>query len=255
MSNSKLATITNLSPNRNSPRNQPIDRITIHCFVGQVAAARGCEVFAPKAKRASCNYVVGRAGDIGLCVDEGDRSWCSSSAANDNRAVTIEVASDTTHPYAVTDAAYNALVDLVEDICRRNGKHTVIWLPDKTAALRYETKPGEMQLTVHRWFAKKSCPGDYLFERHQAIADEVNRRLGDVAPSEARPGPEVPFRIRVNRTDVRIYGGPGKYTGIRRMCPRGTYTITETATGDDAKLWGRLKSGAGWIPLAGLKTV
>ena len=121
MSNSNLVSYTKISPNKNSPRNHAIDRITIHCFVGQVTAKRGCEVFQPTSKQASCNYVVGYDGSIGLCVDEGDRSWCSSSSANDNRAVTIETASETVHPYKVTDKAYSALSARVTDICKRNG--------------------------------------------------------------------------------------------------------------------------------------
>ena len=116
MSNSKLVTVTQISPNKNSPRNHAIDRITIHCFVGQVTAKRGCEVFQPTSKQASCNYVVGYDGSIGLCVSESDRSWCSSNSGNDHRAVTIETASETVHPYKVTDKAYNALLDLVTDI-------------------------------------------------------------------------------------------------------------------------------------------
>ena len=135
MSNSPLATVTQLSPNRNSPRNHKIDRITIHCFVGQVTAKRGCEVFLPASKKASCNYVVGYDGSIGLCVDEGDRSWCSSNSANDNRAVTIETASDNKHPYAVTEKAYAALLDLVTDICRRNGAKRLLWFADKERSL------------------------------------------------------------------------------------------------------------------------
>lgn len=177
MSNSKLASVTLISPNKNSPRNKPIDRISIHCFVGQVTAKRGCEVFQPTSKKASCNYVVGYDGSIGLCVDEGDRSWCTSSAANDHRAVTIETASDNKDPYAVTDKAYAALLDLVEDICRRNGKTKLLWLGDKDKTLSYAPKAGEMVMTVHRWFANKACPGDYLYERHSEIAAEVTRRL------------------------------------------------------------------------------
>lgn len=119
MSNSSLVDYTLISPNKNSPRNHAIDTITIHCFVGQVTAQRGCEVFQPTSKQASCNYVVGLDGGIGLCVDEKDRSWCSSSAVNDHRAITIEVASDTSEPYAVTPAAYAALINLCADICKR----------------------------------------------------------------------------------------------------------------------------------------
>ena len=177
MSNSPLATVTQISPNRSSPRNHKIDRITIHCFVGQVTAARGLQVFQPSSKEASCNYVVGYDGSIGLCVDEGDRSWCSSSSANDDRAVTIETASDDRAPYAVTEKAYSALLDLVTDICRRNGAKKLIWFGDKEQTLAYSPKAREMVMTVHRWFANKSCPGDHLYERHGEIAAEVTRRL------------------------------------------------------------------------------
>ena len=130
VTNSPLATVTMISPNRTPNRNHAIDTITIHCFVGQVTAKRGCEVFQPSSKQASCNYVVGKDGDIGLCVEEKDRSWCTggtmkvngiSGSSNDYQAVTIEVASDTTHPYAITDKAMAALIELCADICRRNG--------------------------------------------------------------------------------------------------------------------------------------
>lgn len=181
MSNSPLVTYTRISPNRSSPRSSPIDRITIHCYVGQVTAERGCSgsrfVNYDPVGGASCNYVVGYDGSIGLCVPEGDRSWCSSSPSNDNRAVTIETASDSFAPYAVTEEAYKALLDLVTDICRRNGKRRLIWMDNKTAALAYVPKDDEMVMTVHRWFAAKACPGDWLYDRHGEIAEEVTRRL------------------------------------------------------------------------------
>ena len=181
MSNSPLVTYTRISPNRSSPRTDPIDRITIHCYVGQVTAERGCSgsrfVTYDPVGGASCNYVVGYDGSIGLCVPESDRSWCSSSPSNDNRAVTIETASDNFHPYAVTEEAYKALLDLVTDICRRNGKKRLIWMDNKTAALAYVPNDDEMVMTVHRWFKNKACPGDWLYERHGEIAEEVTRRL------------------------------------------------------------------------------
>lgn len=181
MSNSPLVTYTRLSPNRTSPRNHAIDRVTIHCYVGQVTAERGCSgsrfVNYDPVGGASCNYVVGYDGSIGLCVPEEDRSWCSSSPSNDARAVTIETASDSFAPYAVTEAAYKALLDLVTDICRRNGKRRLIWMDNKTAALAYVPEDGDMVMTVHRWFAAKACPGDWLYERHGEIAKEVTRRL------------------------------------------------------------------------------
>ena len=185
MSGSGLVNYTKLSPNRTSPRRHVIDTITIHCVVGQWTAKQGCDYFAKSEVKAAPNYFVGKDGSIGQCVDEGDRSWCSSNDGNDHRAITIETASDTTHPYAVTDAAYAALLDLVTDICRRNGKNRLLWFGDKEKSLAYTPKEGEMIMTVHRWFANKACPGDYLYERHGAIAEEVNRRMGAAAESTA----------------------------------------------------------------------
>lgn len=184
VSNSPLVTHTNISPNKYSPRNHAIDRVTIHCFVGQVTAKRGCKAFKPSKKKASCNYVVGYDGSIGLCVDEKDCSWCSSSSANDNRAITIETASDNYEPYAVTDKAYAALIDLVTDICKRNGKTKIIWFGDKDTSLSYTPASNEMVMTVHRWFDNKSCPGPYLYERQGEIAAEVNRRLSSEEEDE-----------------------------------------------------------------------
>ena len=174
MSNSPLANYIKISPNKTSPRKHKIDTITIHCIVGQWTAKQGCDYFAKATSKCSANYVVGKDGSIGLSVDEKDRSWCSSSSSNDNRAITIEVASDTTHPYAVTNKAYKALIDLLVDICKRNNIKELKWKADKSLIGQTD----KQNMTVHRWFANKACPGDYLYNKHSEIANAVNKRLG-----------------------------------------------------------------------------
>lgn len=144
-----------------------------HCVVGQLSAEGICGCFRNSAVGASCNYGIGTDGRIGLCVEEKDRSWCSSSPANDNRAVTIECASDTTHPYAINDKVYKSLVSLCADICQRNGIEELRWKADKSLI----GQPGKQNMTVHRWFANKACPGDYIYDRLGQIASEVNARL------------------------------------------------------------------------------
>ena len=178
-SNSSLVSYTKISPNKTSPRNHVIDTIIIHCYVGQVTAERGCNGsrfinYDPK-KGASCNYVVGCDGSIGLCVEEKDRSWCSSNKPNDHRAITIEVASDTTHPYAVTDKALDSLIKLCADVCKRNNIKKLVWSTNKNDRVNHLNG---CNMTVHRDFANKSCPGDYLYNKHGYIADEVNKLLG-----------------------------------------------------------------------------
>lgn len=178
-----------------------------------------------------------------LCVDEANRSWCSSSNANDQRAVTIECASDMTHPYAMTDAVYEKLVALCVDICRRNGKTKLLWFGDKDKSLNYSPKSNEMILTVHRWFANKSCPGDWLYSRLGNLANRVTAQLGGSTTDSVQKTYKTGL-YKVNIGDLNIRKGPGTNYGTNGMITdRGTYTITEIQNG----YWGRLKSGAGWI--------
>jgi hypothetical protein len=174
MSNSALVSYTALSPNHSGKRNHVIDTITIHCMAGNLSV-EGCgQLFANRERQASSNYGIGSDGRIALYVDEANRSWCSSSSSNDNRAVTIEVANTVAaEPWPVSEKAYAALLDLVTDICRRNGIKKLLWKADKSLI----GKVSEQNMTVHRWFANKSCPGDWLYKRHGEIAAEVNKRL------------------------------------------------------------------------------
>lgn len=184
MSNSPLVTYTNITANK-SKRTHAIDTITTHCYVGQVTAKRGCDGFA-KSKSTSANYVVGYDGSIGLSVPEEYRAWATggkdksgkpiyvngiSGSMNDHRAVTIEVACDIKYPYAVTTAAYDALVRLVADIAKRNGLYPLKWRADKSLV----GKVDQQNMTSHRWFAPKACPGDYLYTRMGDIAQQANK--------------------------------------------------------------------------------
>lgn len=186
MSNSSLVTYKKITSHKTSPRTHAIDTITIHCIVGQWTAKKGCDYFASTDRECSANYVVGKDGSIGLSVDEADRSWCSSNKVNDHRAITIEVASDTTHPYAVTDAAYNALIKLVADICQRNGIKKLVWSTNKNDRVNHLNG---CNMTVHRDFANKSCPGEYLYSRHGEIAAKVNAILNAAGEKEQESTP------------------------------------------------------------------
>lgn len=170
---SPLVSFTRLSPNNSGKRKHTIDTVTVHCTATPVSVERLGEIFANPSRRASSNYGVGPDGRVGLYVHESDRSWCSSSASNDNRAITIEVSSEAVAPFAVTDAAYNSLILLLADICRRNEIPQLLWKGEKSLI----GKVDQQNMTVHRWFANKSCPGDYLYTRHAQIAAEVNKLL------------------------------------------------------------------------------
>lgn len=220
MSNSSLVTHVDLSPNCTKPRNHAIDTITIHCFVAQVTARRGCECFKKHnpISGSSCNYVVGYDGSIGLCVDEANRSWCTSSRENDNRAITIEVASENKHPYAVTDKAYDALINLVADICKRNNIKKLVWSDDKSDRVNHKNG---CNMTVHRDYANKACPGEYLYSRHADIAAKVNKLLGVTEPVKeaVKVIPQATYRAYAGKwwSEIRNYNtkDANGYAGVQ----------------------------------------
>jgi len=174
-SNSKLVEIRRDSPNKSSRDGTKIDTITIHCMAGQLSVELCGEVFRKKEAKASSNYGIGSDGRVALYVEEQYRSWCSSNDSNDKRAVTIEVASDSFSPYKVNDKAYKSLIRLVTDICKRNGIEKLVWSTDKKERIQHTNGAN---MTVHRDFANKACPGQYLLDRMGEIADQVNKNLG-----------------------------------------------------------------------------
>jgi len=154
--------------------------------VGQCTAESLGNLFAKPERQASSNYGIDRDGRIGMYVEEKNRSWCTSSRENDQRAITIECASDTTAPYAMKDVVYETLITLCADICKRYGKTKLIWFGDKDKTLAYNPTETEMVITVHRWFANKSCPGDWLYSRLGDLAAKVTALL-----TEPQTTPEI----------------------------------------------------------------
>lgn len=197
--NSGLVEYTKLSPNNSGTRTMKIDRITPHCVVGQLSVETMGAMFAKTSYQASCNYAIGSDARVAMYVPESTRSWCSSSSANDQRAVTIECASDKTAPYAFKDTVYQKLIKLCADICRRNGKTKLLWLGSKERTLGYTPAANEMILTVHRWFANKACPGDWMYARMGDLAQKVTAVLGgsDTNPSGKDTIPETGKLYRV----------------------------------------------------------
>lgn len=175
MSNSTLVNYTKLSPNHSGKRNHKIDTISIHCMAGNLSVESCGNLFSQPIRKASSNYGIGSDGRIALYVDEVNRSWCTSSSSNDNRAVTIEIANigGADQGWPVSSKAYSALIDLLVDICKRNDIKKLLWKADKTLIGQVD----KQNMTVHRWFANKSCPGDWLYNKHTEISQKVNERL------------------------------------------------------------------------------
>lgn len=178
MSNSSLVDVTIISPN-SSPRTAKIDTITIHhmaCNISVEACGAG---FQPRARNASSNYGVGTDGRVGLYVPEDRRSFCSSSFANDNRAVTIEVANNSGSPdWTISEKALAKLIDLCVDICKRNGIPKLNFTGDTSG-----------NVTFHKWFANTLCPGPFIESKINYIVEETNRRLSGGVNNSATTNP------------------------------------------------------------------
>lgn len=241
--NSPLVSFKGLSPNFYAGRDHVIDTLTPHVVVGHLDLPTIAACFANKKAKASCNYAIDDVGEIGLIVEEKNGSWCSSSKANDMRAVTIEIACDPKHPYAITDKALGGLIVLSEDVCKRNNIPQLLWRADKSLI----GKVDKQNITVHRWFANKACPGDYLFGRLGEVADEVNKRL---ARSELPKPDQFPYQVKITTAALRYRSAPNVDAPIRgTVYSDEVYTIVAESLGKGASKWGKLKSGAGWIAL------
>ena len=334
MSNSSLVEYTRISPNKTSPRNKTIDTITIHCVAGNLSIETIGSVFAPESRQASSNYGVGTDGRIGMYVEEKDRSWCTSSGANDNRAITIEVSNNggAATGWSVSDKALASLIKLIADICTRNSIKKLIWKADKSLIGQVD----KQNLTIHRWFANKACPGDYLYEKHSYIVTEVNKILsgssssfvtdtsaatdalanypilrkgnigsfvkilqtrlnvhgaaltvdssfGDLTLTAVKAfqtkknllsdgvvgsltwaalladpvSSSLPYKIKITAKSLNVRKGPGTGYAVTKTLTNdpNIYTITEESVGTGATLWGKLKSGIGWISLDYTKKV
>lgn len=189
MSYSPLVSYYVKSPNYDPRGSHKVRGFAIHCFPGQITVERGVNAFR-NPRDASCNYVVGTDGRIGCAVDDENRSWCTSTEL-DYDLITIEMATDSFHPYAVNDDAYEAMIKLLVDRCKAHGIKRLAWAGDPDYARDFNLSENYQNLVAHRWFAAKACPGDWIYDREGEIAAEVNRRLGSAEPEPApEPDPE-----------------------------------------------------------------
>lgn len=258
MSNSSLVSYTKLSPCKNSPRNHAIDTITIHCMAGNLSVESCGALFQNYNRQTSSNYGIGSDGRIALYVNESDRSWCTSSRSNDHRAITIEVANDggASTGWHVSDKAMASLINLLVDICQRNNIPELRWKGDKNLIGQVD----KQNMTVHRWFAAKACPGDYLYGAHPQIVAEVNKRLSgktEKPATEKNVEAFKPFIVKIDIPNLNIRKGPGtNFSRTGRYTGKGRFTIVDVIEGNGSKTgWGKLKSGAGWISLDYTKKV
>ena len=181
MSKSGLTTATALADSSNythGRKGYKICKITPHHMAGVLTGKQCARIFQNPNRNASANYCIGNDGDIVCSVEEENRAWTSSSSSNDCQAITIEVSNSSTGGnWPISEKAWNSLVNLCVDICKRYG-FRLNYTGDKNGSL-----------TRHNMFANTNCPGPYLQSRFQELADTVNARLDGGQPTPT-PSPE-----------------------------------------------------------------
>ena len=209
--NSHLVTYTKISPNKTSPRNHAIDTITIHCMAGNLSVEPCGNAFAKASRKASSNYGIGTDGRVALYVEEKDRSYATSNSSNDHRAITIEVANDGGEEtgWHVSDKAMESLIKLCADICKRNGISKLVWSTNKSDRVNHKNG---CNMTVHRDYQNKSCPGAYLYNNHSYIASEVNKILNS-SSTPSQPQSSTNTSISINQFTT-LKGNPTHFAEI-----------------------------------------
>lgn len=229
--NSPLVSYTKISPNRNSPRNNTIQAIVVHHMAGVMTLEQFGNLVANPAREMSANYAIDSQGRIGLFCEEKDRSWCSSSAKVDNRAITIEVSNDVYgEPWSISEAAYASLIKLCADICKRNGIKKLEYLGNLNGTL-----------LRHCDIVPTQCPATWIKNHTKELCDKVNALINE----------PVGLYTKTLTTGTPIYAEIGKpATGKITVATK--YTIVEEKVVDYVK-YGKLKSGVGWVELEKLK--
>ncbi len=188
MNGSSLATVwVNFGTVNSNPRTEKVSKITIHHMAGNMGAEECARYHLRANKDNSANYYIGSDGVICLGVEESRRAWTSGSSWNDQRAITIEVANSTGDPdWKVSGKAYNSLIALCADICKRY-KITPHWDGTKDASL-----------TEHRMFQSTACPGPYIHGllANGTIERDILKAMGKTPTPTPTPTPTKLYKVQ-----------------------------------------------------------
>ena len=200
-------------------------KITPHHMAGVLSGEQCARIFQRGNRGASANYCIGNDGDIVCSVEEENRAWTSSNRANDCQAITIEVSNSSVGgDYPISEKAWNSLVNLCVDICKRYNFKLV-----------YDGTPNG-SLTRHNMFANTNCPGKYLQSRFQELANTVNAILdGGNAPT---PAPSAAKKSNEEIAEEVIAGKWGNGEDRKNRLTNASYNYSEIQSIVNQKLSG-----------------
>lgn len=217
MSQSKLVNLTMLTSHIGYPDGKKgrggakIDKIFVHHMAGVLTAKQCGNVF--KSRPASAHYGIGSDGKIGQYVLEENTAWHCASKSYNQRSIGIELSNDkgASGGWHVADKTIAKCIDLIVDICQRNGIKKINYTGDLKG-----------NLCMHRWTASTSCPGPYLSKKFKYIAEQVNKKLN------AKPTVEHLYRVRKTWKDEKSQIGAYKsLANAKKACKTGYSVFDE----------------------------
>lgn len=207
-------------------------------------------------------FIDANTGDIYQTLPWNHRGWHCASGKNgsgNNTHIGVEMCepaaikytggasftcSDKASAQAAAKRTYEAAVELFAYLCQQFNldplKDGVIVSHREGHAKGIASNHGDPE---HLW---EGLGISYTMDDFRAA---VKAKMGGTAPAPVAPASRTPYMVRVKISDLRIRSGPGTNYANKGYIKPGIYTIVQENPGQGASLWGKLKSGAGWISL------
>jgi flagellum-specific peptidoglycan hydrolase FlgJ len=153
----------------------------------------------------------------------------------------------------IKDGGYDTSLTYVEKLCsiiekwnltqcdaKDSGGEAVRWYRVRKTWADSKSQKGAYKVLANAKKCADQNPGYKVFDADGKVVYE---------PKAAEPAVKVPFLVRMKISDLNIRKGPGTNYDRVQFCPPGVYTVVATSKGVGASLWGKLKSGIGWLSL------
>lgn len=232
-----------LTPNKYSRPQIPLKRVTkiaVH-YVGNpntsaIANRNYFESQKTAGRYVSSHFIIGLQGEIIQCIPLDEISYCT------NKANVYSVSIECCHPDSTgkfTDATEQSLAELCAYLLEKFG----LWTGD---IIRHYDVTGK-QCPLY-WSPTKYQSAEVANARFEAFKSKVAALMkGDKQYEAAESGGSFCVKVLDSALNIRKYPSmTAPIVGV--ITDNGVYTVIAEEYGGSV-LWGKLKSGAGWISL------
>lgn len=124
----------------------------------------------------------------------------------------------------------------------------IVWDAKEDRLDKTELKPTKGETQPDETKPEDTQPEETEFP----VPPELNPE--DTQPEETQPLSDTSYLQNIKWANQPIYSGPGyEYDYVQTVEIAGTYTIVAEAYDAEGHLWGKLKSGIGWVDLTNIR--